>query len=461
MIYKKFNKIELSISIFFSITIILFYFFFNLNYLTKWIDEKSDCITYDYYVRLGLPQYLFNPHHIGFDWLGERMLNFLKDNGYTGSSMIVLQLRNLIVSSIGLGILFFLLYKISKKLFLSLLLIGMIAFSLAFFLYSQINDTPIIHSILLVLLFMFTIYFPYAKRKYLFSILLGIFHAITIFFHQSDFIFIFIIFFVYIFSEYLLNKFKPSYDKNLPFIVNNPFQKYFNFSNFKFFAVYFITFTIIVSLAYYFVGIVLIGLTLDKTKATTFNKIKDASYFFNWLVLYSKIDYWGKGFSDKNLLEKVMIGISTYFYQPQSFNEEKLQFNWSNFFSPSSILPNLIGLLFIIVISTPILFFKKLFNKYNFIFIANLIFLIIYTIFSCWWEPDYREFWVATMFSFWLLSFFVFNFFIDSSKNFKPITISFLYGFLIIFIMLLFYFNFYKYGYQYAGNNFRVFDIVK
>jgi len=461
VVYKKFNKFELTLAIILSVSIILFYFFFNLNYLTKWIDEKYDCTTYDYYVRLGLPQYLFNPHHIGFDWLGERMFDFLKKNGYTGSSMIVLQLRNLIVSSIGLGILFFLLYKISKKIYLSLLIIAMIAFSCAFWLYSQINDTPIIHSVLLVLLFMMTIYYPDAKRKYLFSILLGIFHSIVVFFHQSDLIFMVVIFFVYIFSDYLLNKFKTFYQRDIPFLKNNPFQNYFSFSNLKFFIVYFITFSIIVASAYYFVGIVLIGLTLDITKATDFNKIKGASYFFNWLVLYSKIDYWGKGFSDTNLLEKVLTGISTYFYQPQSFNGDKLQFNWNNFFHPSSILPNFIGLLFMIVFSITFLFFKKLFDKYNFVFIANIIFLVIYTIFSCWWEPDYREFWVATMFPFWLLTFFIFNFIIDHGNNFKPLLIFFIYGFLNIFVMLLFYFNFYGYMIQYAGKEFRVFDIIK
>ncbi|MBR6061221.1 MAG: hypothetical protein IKP67_04030, partial [Spirochaetales bacterium] len=56
-----------------AVLIFLFYLFFNFNYLSKWIDEKGDCNTYDYYVRLGIPKYLFNPHHIAFDWLGERM----------------------------------------------------------------------------------------------------------------------------------------------------------------------------------------------------------------------------------------------------------------------------------------------------------------------------------------------------------------------------------------------------
>ncbi len=108
MIYKKFNKVELTFALIASILIFLFYFFFNFNYISNWIDEKGDAKTYDYYVRLGIPQFLFNPHHIAFDWIGKEFYNVLKNNGYTGSVMTILQLRNLLISSIGLSLFFFL-----------------------------------------------------------------------------------------------------------------------------------------------------------------------------------------------------------------------------------------------------------------------------------------------------------------------------------------------------------------
>ncbi|HOV13264.1 MAG TPA: hypothetical protein PK771_03180, partial [Spirochaetota bacterium] len=68
MIYKKFNNYELILALTTTLAIFLFYLFFNFNYLSLWIDEMGDCLTYDYYVRLGLPEFLFNPHHLGFDW---------------------------------------------------------------------------------------------------------------------------------------------------------------------------------------------------------------------------------------------------------------------------------------------------------------------------------------------------------------------------------------------------------
>ena len=141
-----------AIAVLTAIFIILFYFFFNFNYLSNWIDEKGDARTYNYYVKLGLPQYLYNPHHLFFDRLGQWFYEIMEHNGYKGSSMRILQLRNLIISSICLGIIFFLFYLFSHRYFLSLLFTSLIAFSCAVWIYAQINDTGLIHSILLFLL---------------------------------------------------------------------------------------------------------------------------------------------------------------------------------------------------------------------------------------------------------------------------------------------------------------------
>ena len=222
MIYKNFNKFETTLAIITSIAIFLFYLFFNFNYLSNWIDEKGDAKTYDYYVRLGIPKYLFNPHHIAFDWLGQKIYKKLTNNGYTGSSMLILQLRNLLISSIGLGIFFFLFYKISRKYLLSLFFVFLIGFSCAYWIYSQINDTPIIHSTLLALLFFAAIYFPEAKKKYLYSFFLGMLHAVTILFHQTDLLFIFIVSFIILFANnFVLNK-----QKDIIYTTNDLINKH-------------------------------------------------------------------------------------------------------------------------------------------------------------------------------------------------------------------------------------------
>lgn len=467
MIYKKFNKVELTVAIIASILIFLFYFFFNFNYISNWVDEKGDVKTYDYYVRLGIPQFLFNPHHIAFDWIGKEFYNILKNNGYTGSVMTILQLRNLLISSIGLSLFFFLFYKISKKFFLSLLIVLIIAFSCAYWIYSQINDTPIIHSVLLALLFFAVIYFPQAKNKLLYSAFIGSAHAVCIFFHQSNLLFIFVIIFILFFSDKFLIDFNNN--ENLYYTrikyynkknLNISSSHSNNLKKLSYFLIYFSTFFIIVTVVYYYVGIVLIGLTLNPNDAATFNKIKDSSYFFNWLILYAKIDYWGKGYQTNTFI-MVLKGISSYFYQPQSFNNKELTFDLMNFFSANSILPNLLVTFILFVFLITIIFVFVIYKKYKYVFIANIIFFISYVVFACWWEPDYREFWVAPMFSFWFLSFFVLNFIIDLLLKINPIPKIFLYSYLFLICFLLFYFNFTGFLYPNSSTEFRKFDIIR
>jgi len=465
LVYKKLNPFEFAVAILTALAISIFYLFFNFNYLSKWVDEKGDVLTYDYYVRLGLPEYLYNPHHIGFDWLGKSMYDALKQNGYSGKVMPVLQLRNLIISSIALGAIFFLLYKISKKYILSLLIVASISFTAAYWMYSQINDTPIIHSVTLAILFLILINYPFVKKKALFSVFLGIYHSLNIFFHQSNVLFIIVIFFVYFFSEYFYRNY---YDvcEELSFIYKKSrfsFQKFdkLRFNNIKYFLLYFSVFLVIVISGYYYVGIVKIGLTFDKNKATNFNNIKDSTYFFNWLILYTKIDHWGKGLSDDSTLKKASEGITNYFFQPQKFKNQDLKADFKNPISPNSILPNMVGFIFIFVLLSTIVFFQALFKKYNYLFLTNLLFLSIYTAFSLWWEPDYREFWVVTMFPFWFLFFFILNFLIDAGKKAAALVKIPAYIFLFVLCFSLFYFNFTGFIYKHAGSDYRKFDIVK
>jgi len=470
VIYKKLTKIELILAITTSIFIFLFYFILNFNYLTNWIDEKYDSSTYKNHIEdfLNTPDQnkdfkikynLFNPHHIAIDWFGMKFYMLLKKNNFSGNLMTALQLKNLFISSLGLAILFFLFYKLSKKYFLSLLMICLIGFSCAYWIYSQINDTPLIHSVLLCLLFMVSINFPYVKNKFLFSIILAIFHAVNILFHQSDFIFIFVIIFIILFSDLFRSVFlNNENDNNIIKLKNYNNSIFFNYKNFYYLFTYFFTLIIIIFSVYYYIGLIYIGLTLNQESAKSVNYIKDSSYFFNWLILYAKIDYWGKGY-EKNTFLSVLNGISSYFYQQENVNI-KYEINLFNFFNKESVLPNLIIVFFFTIISTSIIFFKQILKTYNFVIIANIIFIIIYISFACWWEPDYREFWVAPMFSIWIFIFFILNFLLNRLEVIKPLSYIVIYSFIFLLSFFLFYFNFVYFIYPNASKDFRSFDIV-
>lgn len=450
MIYKKLNSIQFSAAVITAVLISLIYFSLNFNYLSRFIDEKGDCLTYDYYVRLGIPQYLFNPHHIGFDWAGEQLYKIMHENGYTGTTMAALQLRNLIFSSLCIGIMFFLFYKISKRYLLSLGIVLMYTFCAAHWIYSQINDTPIIHSNMTFILFLAALYFPQARHKKAYAGLLGFWHALTIFFHQSDAIMALPVVFILMFYTLFPN------EENK--------HSHFTFANIRYVAVYVIVFCIIVAVAYYYVGIVLIGLDFNKENAKAFNNIKDSSYFFNWLILYAKIDYWGKGFSSENtqaLFGQMVNGISTYFYQPQTFQGKEIGFDFGNLFGAASILPNFIGILFIFVLGGSILFFIPLLRRYNHAVPATVLYMIIYSALTCWWEADYREFWVAPMFSFWFLTLIFFNFIMEKACVAKPFIHTTCYSFIFILAGLLFYFNFTGFILPYSGNKYQTYTITQ
>ncbi len=470
MIYKKFTKIELTSAIATSIFIFLFYFILNFNYLTNWIDEKWDSSTYKNHVEdflkspdknkdFQIKYNLFNPHHIAIDWFGMRFYNFLKKNNFSGDLMTALQLKNLFISSLGLAIMFFLFYKLSKKYFLSFLMICLIGFSCAYWIYSQINDTPLIHSVLVCLLFMTSINFPFAKNKILYSVILAAFHAVNILFHQSDIIFIFVIIFIILFSD-LFRNFFLNYENNNNIIklknLNNSLS--FNHKNFYYLITYFTTLVIIIISVYYYVGLIYIGLTLNSENAKSINHIKDSTYFFNWLILYAKIDYWGKGY-EKNIFDSALNGISSYFYQQENV-DIKYKLNILNFFSKESVLPNFITVFFFTIILTSILYIKKILKEYNFVIIANILFIIIYISFACWWEPDYREFWVAPMFSIWIFTFFILNFLLNRFEVIKPLFHIVIYSFIFLLSFFLFYFNFVYFIYPNASKDFRSFDIV-
>lgn|GEM_PF-2014784 len=523
MVYKKFNKIELIISISTSIFIFLLYFLFNFNYLTDWVDERFDSNTYRRYAKwyLFYEEYLnkrypegynrkdlpvniqeellkkrfdlVNPHHIAFDTAGILFYKYLKNKGFNGNNFNIynaikrhglddinyeniiieyemqraFQLRNLLISSIGLALIFFFLYKISKKYFLSLIIVILIGFSCGYWMYSQINDTPIIHSVFLVLLFFLSIYFPQCKRKYLYSIFLALFHAVTVFFHQSDFIFIFVISFIILFSKNFINNDEnKNLKNNISFIdySNTVLKESFSFKiyHIRYFIIYLSVLLLTISIAYYYAGLVFIGCTLDKSKALiTLRGFRDhPTYFFNWLTLYVGTGHWGKGF-EGNTLYKVTKGISSYFYESDlSFKGRMLNGNINNFFAPDSILPNITGFFIFFIFIFTIIFSYFLFKEYRYVFIANIIFLLIYFIFAAWWEPDYREFWVAPMFAFWIISFLVLNFIINKLKFIKPIPVLFIYSYLFLFGFLLFYINFTGFLYKNASNEFRKVEII-
>ena len=139
----------------------------------------------------------------------------------------------------------------------------------------------------------------------------------------------------------------------------------------------------------------------------------------------------------------------------------KIIFNLNDFASYYSILPNLSFIFVVFVLFFYILLFQLLYKAYGYIYLSSLIFTITYALFSIWWEPEYREFWVCPMFSFWIMAILLLNLIINKFNNLRPIIYCIFYSFLSLFVIMLFYFNFTGIIYPYSKEDFKKFDIVR
>ena len=215
----------------------------------------------------------------------------------------------------------------------------------------------------------------------------------------------------------------------------------------------------IVSLAYLYIGLVKINLSLNPQHQDVFNRIKGANYFFKWLVLYTNIDYWGKGYDSLYLVHNYFKGLSTCIYQPVLQNNQKVFLDFSHLFSLHSFIP---FLLFIFCISVILIFltrFKSIFKYEKPVFWASLLFSLIYTAFFLWWEPDYREFWLAPLLSYYILSFLLFNQLTNGTHWKNKMAYAIVTCFIFLMAFMLFVHNFQNFIYEQASHKYRVFDM--
>jgi hypothetical protein len=99
--------------------------------------------------------------------------------------------------------------------------------------------------------------------------------------------------------------------------------------------------------------------------------------------------------------------------------------------------------------------------RYNYVLVASILFATVYTVFFIWWEPDYREFWVAPNLSYIILGFLVINDFVERIRFLKMPLYATLMLFLGVICFTLFYYNFVFFLYEHTLTDFRVFDIIK
>ncbi|TGK83020.1 hypothetical protein EHQ24_06825 [Leptospira noumeaensis] len=350
---------------------LVFLFLFHLRYLSRAFDWDS-CVYALNIQKDRIESAFFNPHHLGFESSGLLYWKMIRSIYPTTDIMFFLRLRILSFSLFFLGLFIWIYYKLYKDLFLGVVLALVIQVSQAFWFYSLHNDTPLIHSCLMALLFLFTIYF---LRKGLLGkhlLVLWIIQLFSIYFHQSN-----VIHFGMVPMAIFLSP-NRSLGKKLRIIF-----------------IYLTCLGFATILSYLFVGFIILKRGLGPL---------DEKHFSFWMFLYAAINRWGTSLGEeKNYILYFYRGIGDAFLVFQNVIP-KFRVNLFDFQNPKHLPYNLNLLFWIFSLSLGILNFRTMWARYKQELLVMVFWLIPSIGFYTWWEGYFFEFWVGTTIGLWILN---------------------------------------------------------
>jgi hypothetical protein len=366
----------------FLFLIILLLFFFHLRYLSRNFDWDS-CVYALNIQKNRVESAFFNPHHLGFESSGLLYWKWIQSIYPTTDIMFFLRLRILAASLLFLGAFTWLFYKLYNDFTVSILLALLIQFSQAFWFYSLHNDTPLVHSCLLTLLFLFSVFFLRKGLNRFHLIILWSLQLFTIYFHQSN-----VIHFGIVPMAILLTNNRP---------MGNKLRTIF---------IYLTLLGIATVASYLFVGFIILKRGLGPL---------DEKHFTFWMFLYAAINRWGMSEGDKNYIHYFYRGIGDAFLVFQNVTP-KFRVDFSDFFSKSHLVFNLNAIFWIFTFFMGFLNFRNLWRSFKSELLMMIFWLIPSVCFYTWWEGYFFEFWVGTSIALWLMNYYIF----------KSLSISFL-----------------------------------
>lgn len=286
--------------------------------------------------------------------------------------MFFLRLRILSFSLFFLGMFIWLYYKLYKDLLLGIILALVIQVSQAFWFYSLHNDTPLIHSCLMALLFLFTIYYLRQGLQIKHLLVLWIIQLFSIYFHQSN-----VIHFGMVPMAILISP-NRGLGKKIRIIF-----------------VYLTCLGIATILSYLFVGFIILKRGLGPL---------DEKHFSFWMFLYAAINRWGTSLGEeKNYVLYFYRGIGDAFLVFQNVIP-KFRVNVFDFQNPKHLPYNLNLLFWIFSLCLGILNFRTMWAKYKQELLVMMFWILPSIGFYTWWEGYFFEFWVGTTIALWILN---------------------------------------------------------
>lgn len=379
-------------------------FLFHLRYLSRAFDWDS-CVYALNIQKDRVESAFFNPHHLGFESSGLLYWKMVRSIYPTTDIMFFLRLRILSFSLFFLGLFIWIYYRLYKDFVLAIVLALVIQVSQAYWFYSLHNDTPLIHSCLMALLFLLTIYFlrKGLSKKHLF--VLWIIQLFSIYFHQSNVI----------------------HFGMVPMAIFLSPNRSFGIKMRTIF-VYLTCLGFATILSYLFVGFVILKRGLGPI---------DEKHFSFWMFLYAAINRWGTSLGeDKNYVLYFYRGIGDAFLVFQNVIP-KFRVNLFDFQNPKHLPYNLNLLFWIFSLSLGILNFRTMWTKYKQEILILMFWLLPSIAFYTWWEGYFFEFWVGTTIGLWIFNSFILSSFrSESLPRFSNAILHSTYTFLFFFYFL-------------------------
>ncbi len=355
------------------------YFSRNLGwdevYYSAWVDHWED-----------IPVYY--PHHLIFAPASVWFQNhFTELTGITNTTFIQ-KLKNTLFVSAGLGLFFLLFYARSKRYWLSLTIVVLIAFSGSLWHDATAHETAAIPGILINLAVLVLLFYRKVPYPLPVIVIVALLQSVAILLHQAYFLSIPSFFAIFLLSVH-------GRDRGFRLLRNIGRS-----------AVYLLLVALVTGGTYYYIGFVRMGLRMEDNPegAQTvpyFESIPLRGNFVRFFYLIRYRERWGGVAEDP--LRHAINGYGSSFVT--SFRTDRID---TELLLPEDPpVSNIVLVVIGCVLASYFVFLVPVYRRYGPTFPALLVWMALGSIFVYWWEPWYIEHWLYITVLTWVLLFVV------------------------------------------------------
>ncbi|MBN2737032.1 MAG: hypothetical protein JXR70_08640 [Spirochaetales bacterium] len=389
----------------------LFYFLTHLHYMQRALDW--DQIVYSNNIKKSLGNTsppVFNPHHLHYEIGGkvfhEAMVENLGDKGFTDLSFNQ-RLRSLLFACLGLIFLVLFLSELTGKWFWGILGALLVGVTHGYLSYSTRVDTGIFPSAWFVMFLWILLRMVKAKKGLIYySLPAAIVLFIGVMFHQYTAFGCAIFCLVLVVPGKLFELYPKPHVIRMSKGKKTEEQSEIN----RNFQARWLTAGVTALLAlvfivggYFLVGESIYRLPLSGEKGNRAVAqapwVYDDLTFQKWLFHYVYIDHgnWGKGIEEFTPRDAFFGFSEAFLARPRSEKKagSPLNYDFRDFFHPEHLTHNLAALFSFFTLVGSVFLFPQLLKRYKRIFLFVFLSLLVFAVFTTYWEPYYFEFWIT------------------------------------------------------------------